>query len=334
MPLTHVPTRPMVRVAEPRDIGRVLRYAGRVAHDASLSAARMRDVADVVRTLAISLVLDACGGWIGLHDLGTLGGPGLEVVAFDRHCAHSSEATPHEWHHLRSQLHRLGHLGAAVVSRRTPKGGTALWARISEDPGPAVRAAAAAPEVSGLLQAPPGEPRAGWSAFLTEHRLGITIYDAPGDAPVPATATRRLLRTHRSAALDGRSATLRHVLEGLGDVSAAVIDIDLRNRVVHAATAGSIALTLVADGERACPRDPAADGPALRERSSRWDHSLTLVAHTAGIAHSEDRHVSGIDGPGLALDCAALMRDAREQTPTACVVAARVLGPACPSALS
>jgi hypothetical protein len=281
----------------------------------------MHDLADVVRTLAVSLVLDACGGWIGLQALGTVGSPGLEVVAFDRRCAHTEcdERGGHDWPHLRSQLQLLGHLGAAVKTRRTPRGGTALWTRIDDGLPGAAAACATAPDVSGLLQAPPGDARAGWMARRQDGHLGIVVCEAAADAPVPVAAAQRLLHTTAAAGMEGHFAQLGHLADD-GSVSAVVLDVDLANRAVRAERVGRIGLTLLPDGVGGRPPVREADGAGERETSVHWERTLTIVAHTAGIGRVTELPTT----TPVALTCADLMRDERTDTPTACVVAARV----------
>jgi hypothetical protein len=326
----------MMRVSEPGDIGRVLRFAGRLGHQASLSAARLRDLADVVRALAISLVLDAHGGWISVRELGDGCGPGLEVVAFDRCTCSEAEQASEPWPHLESQLHALGALGAAVSVEPTPGGGTAVWTRIAELPagpragdlamngrttggtsgGTSGGSGTATLDVTGLLQAPPGEVYAGWTAARHGDRLGILICETPPDGSLRAVA-HELLRTPPGPTpetlFEAQRQLLSRFLRPLGELAAALIEVDLAARTVRTVGSGGIALRVVLDGK-------TADGPDLR-----WDRSLSVLAHTAGIRPSPEEFAATAPA---ALRCATLMREYREPTPTACVAAALVETPA------
>ncbi|GAB3855174.1 hypothetical protein GCM10028801_10280 [Nocardioides maradonensis] len=306
----------MMRISEPGDIGRVLRFAGRLGHQASLGAAGLRDVADVVRALAISLVLDAHGGWISVRELGRGCGPGVEVLAFDRPGS-AETPSPEPWPHLHSQLESLGALGAAVRVEHTLGGGTAVWARITErsddDPRPAGMPTL---DVAGLIQAPPGDVRAGWSAARYGDRLGILICEAPPDSR-SAAATQELLRAPSRTTPDdlweAHGQLLGRFVQPLGDGAAALVDIDLAQHTVRATGSGSVALTVLVDGH-----------PASGEDTAHWERSLSLLAHTAGIRPG----AAGLDDTApAALSVATLMREHREPTATACVVAARIVAP-------
>lgn len=314
MTRTGIPAGPMMRVSEPGDIGRVLRFAGRLGHQASLGAAGLRDVADVVRALAISLVLDAHGGWISVRALGRGCGPGVEVLAFDRP-TDLGTPKPDPWPHLHAQLQQLGDLGSAVRVEHTPGGGTAVWTRITEgsDDSPTVDASAL--DVTGLLQAPPGDVHAGWSAVRDGERLGILVCEAPPGGP-SASAAHELLRTPAHATpetlWEAHHRLLDRFVQPLGEGAAAFIEVDLANRTVRTLGSG-MALTVVADGE-----------PVSQDGTTRWDRSLSLLVHTAGIRPRG----AVLDGTApAALSVATLMREHREPTATACVVAARVEAP-------
>lgn len=320
MTRTAFPARPMMRISEPGDIGRLLRYAGRLGHQASLGAARLRDLADVVRSLAISLVLDSHGGWVSVRELGGACGPGLEVLAFDRPTGDPDvdrpAREPGSWPHLHSQLDDLGELGGTVRVAPTPGGGTAVWTRIHDRQdgstgtllGPAIRL-----DVTGLLQAPAGEAYAGWSAARHRDRVRVLVAEAPPEA---SAATHALLRTTLGPAPEDLWAAHRHLLaefaHPLGEGAATLVEVDLAERTVRTLASQGIAMRLVADGA------PVAAGEAPGERVVHWERSLSLVAHTAGIRCPEDY----LPAAPAALSCATLMREHREPTPTACVVAA------------
>ncbi|HJQ04768.1 MAG TPA: hypothetical protein VJ872_04960 [Nocardioides sp.] len=303
MTRTGFPAGPMMRVSEPGDIGRVLRFAGRLGHQASLGAAGLRDVADVVRALAISLVLDAHGGWISVRALGC--GAGVEVVAFDRPTDDPRRPKPDPWPHLHAQLEQLGALGSAVRVERTPGGGTAVWTRIAE-PSDGATGIGGCPvlEVTGLIQAPPGDVHAGWSAVRHGDRLRIVICEATPGGP-SAGATEQLLREPHCHLLD-------RFVRPLGEGAAALVDVDLANRTIRTIGSGT-SLTVVVDGETV---------PV--EGTTGWERSVSLLAHTAGIRSDADGFA--VSAPA-ALGVATLMREHREPTATACVVAARIEAP-------
>ncbi|GAB4014001.1 hypothetical protein GCM10028772_43880 [Nocardioides ultimimeridianus] len=310
----------MMRISEPGDIGRLLRYAGRLGHQASLGAARLRDLADVVRSLAISLVLDSHGGWVSVRELGGACGPGLEVLAFDRPTGDPADDAPWRepgsWPHLHSQLDDLGELGGAVRVAPTPGGGTAVWTRIhdrADVPPPAVAGPAVSLDVTGLLQAPAGEMYAGWSAARHRDRLRILMCEAPPDA---SAATLALLRTALGPEPKELWAAHRHLLaefaRPLGEGAATLVEVDLAERTARTLASRGIATRLVADGT------PVGAGEATGEGAVHWERSLSLLAHTAGIRCPEDY----LPTAPAALSCATLMREHREPTPAACVVAA------------
>ncbi|GAB2973655.1 hypothetical protein [Nocardioides montaniterrae] len=306
--------KPMLRLAQPADVGRALRLVGRMGADSGLSEERLGDLADIVRAMTIGLALDRDGGWLGVRRLSAK--PGLEVVAFDGTHSEDDVAAPGgRWaERLRADLDRLGDLGLSVMSGATAAGGTAVWARIVEIP-PVAAVTQAAVDVSGLLQAPADDgPGAGWSTQPAGTRLGIVVAE---DRLDPLTLAAR--DTVGPSTLEDYRAAL-----GWGPtVGAALVEIDLARRVLSAAWSGGVVLSATADSSSTTHASggTTADGP-VRELTLRWERSLSLTVHTRGIrpapelAPSLDRHP--------ALTCATLMRDHREPTPVACVVSARV----------
>lgn len=327
--MTHTPfpIKPMQRLAHPEDVGHALRLAGRIGRQAGLSAARLRDLADIVRAMTIGLALDKAGGWIGVRQLSIASGPGVEVVAFDRveYGDDGSVIPPGPWvTRLRSDLDRLGGLGLSVMTGATAAGGTAVWARVLDVP-PRNGGGRMIVDASGLLQAPVAREQwdTGWSARTSRDHIGMVVAEdglkGLTQATVDAAEIDEMDGTRGAAALERG----RRILSGLSDASGALIDIDLAQHVAHIAWSGGIGVTAAVDGGPAPVGTPEAppDGP-VRELTLHWERTLSLVLHTSGIrsvpdlAPSEDRHP--------ALTCATLMRDHRTEAAVACVAAARI----------
>lgn len=322
----------LIHVTERDDVARSRRAAHELAIAEGVDGRRMSELALVVTVVATNLVLHG-GGRLSLRGLGTLGGPGLEILAY-------LDADPRPWLHAGRRPDEAFGAGLSAVRRLSDdyavaEDGPILWARIGRasrrgrhgrDAAPAPAAITQrTPYVTGIVApaSPDVERVARWRAV---HRPGqVTVVACQADGPDAEDVARRLLAL---AARPGRATPLagyREVLATAPLAGASVVELDLHRRTVAAVATGTLAVRITADGRLT----EVAPSPTPAEVRVRWAHAVETVIHAAS-ARGRFAEATGVTGRGglphhPALRAAALVRGPGGGTdPSGLVVVAQV----------
>ncbi|WP_408898170.1 hypothetical protein ACJ5H2_03470 [Nocardioides sp. R1-1] len=323
----------LIHVTERDDVARSRRAAHELAIADGVDGRRMSELALVVTVVATNLVLHG-GGLLSLRRLGTLGGPGLEVLAYldagSRPWLHPGRRPGESFGAGLSALRRLSDEYAVAEQ------GSLLWARLGRsarrtrlghaagtDPAAVPRQA---PYVTGVVAPTPSgtDVVTQWRAV---HRPGrVTLVACHAGGPPAEEVARRLMAL---ASRSGRATSLagyREILGAAPRAGASFIELDLQRRTVTAGSNGSLAVRITADGQptRLTPSDVPA--PEVRVR---WAHTVETLIHPESL---RGRLAGGAEPAGQggqphhpALRAAALLRGREgEAEPSGLVVVARV----------
>ncbi|TNM44172.1 anti-sigma regulatory factor [Nocardioides albidus] len=302
MSLDVVGPGPLIRVTAREDIVRARRAAHELAIAGGVDGRRMSELALVVTVVATHLVLHG-GGRLSLRELGTLGGPGLELLAF-------LDAPPRPWQRQRRHpaseafgagLSAVRRLSDDHAVAHDADGSAILWALVGRTRTPAPPSSL---YVTGLVASRPDvEGAAGWKAVRRSNRVTLIAGRAAGPGSEgPAGAVVALpVRATPATTLAGLRPSVR------ARAAACVVELDLRHRTATAAVTGALAVRITADGHAT---DIAATATGPREVRVRWAHTLEAVilpTSSSDRGSGSEGAVSPPDHPGLR--AAALLRD-------------------------
>lgn len=211
--------------------------------------------------------------------------------------------------------------------------GTAVLACVSDRarrPGPNGRRPF---EIGALCVPKPGEEACGdaWDEEPTIAGTTLMVADGLGHGPGAAQAAKEAVQAFR--ALRGRPPAARleaihAALRGTRGAAVAVVDVDLRPRVVRFAGLGNISARLIAAGHvRHLVSHNGTAGHAARridEFTYPWDARDLLVMHSDGLATQRDLDAyPGLAGRHPSLVAAVLYRDFTRGRDDVAVVVAR-----------
>lgn len=289
----------VLNIGDSSQTSQARRLARSVAADLGFDESHAERVAIVASEITTNLLKHAGGGRLIISPmvdqsvaivevLGLDRGPGMSDVQACIRDGYSTTGTSG------TGIGAITRLSATTDVYSLPGGGTAVWARISQNGLPKARETI----VSGLEAARPGEDVCGdaWAMSRNHGRVTIVVADGLGHGPDAAAAARAavaVLSPNATRHPRDLMEAIHHALRHTRGAAVAVAVLDERARTVAFSGLGNI-------NARICKRDGSTtalvsmngtagmEARSLREFSYEWPPAAAVVLHSDGVSSRWD----------------------------------------------